>query len=73
MTIKIEKGVPLPSEPARRDPYPFDQMEIGDSFFVACTPGNRSVAVQASKFSKKSGRTFTVRRVEGGVRAWRLT
>lgn len=36
MTYKIEKGVPVPSRglPAKPIPYPFGEMELGDSFVV---------------------------------------
>ena len=68
--MKIEKGIPAPPAPAQRS-YPFAAMEIGDSFFVECASPCRSVRVQASKQSKRLGRTFTVRATEGGVRVWR--
>ena len=31
----IEKDVPMPSAGGRHRLYPFDQMEVGDSFFAA--------------------------------------
>lgn len=34
-TFKIEKGVPLGSRFFGDCPYPFHEMEVGDSFFVA--------------------------------------
>jgi hypothetical protein len=69
--IKIEKGVPLPSN--ARGPLsklPFEQMEIGDSVFF---PGKK--AAQMSGYLAKSrhlGKQFTARTLDGGCRIWRI-
>ena len=71
MTIKIEKGIPMPA-PYVRKRFPFDDMEVGDSFFVPdATP--RSIAGSVSQARKRlPGRMFNCRRVDGGTRVWRL-
>ncbi len=82
--VKVDKGVPVPDAraPGRPGKYPWEKMEVGDSFFVA---GCRS-----SKSSRGSGtilnlsvprarypdRKWVSRKVvEGGVtgvRVWRV-
>lgn len=69
--IEIEKNVPIPI----RHRYPFAQLEIGDSFFISDgNPTNinssRTQFVRTTEIGK--GRQFTCRKVEGGVRVWRI-
>lgn len=77
--IKIEKGISIP--PAHPRKYPFDKMDVGDSFFVpfeninAVTLYNRikSSAKQYSRMHHNGTRHFVGRilRKEGGIRIWR--
>lgn len=80
--IKIDKGVPMPTAATagRVKQYPFAEMDVGDSFFVATQggdirktqvriAGNASAARRANKAC--AGRKFATRQVEGGVRVWR--
>lgn len=69
-SIKIDKGVPVPNSYAKKHKYPFPELEVGDSFFVATSPGKLSS--QAWAMGKRLKRKFTVRAVEGGVRVWRI-
>jgi hypothetical protein len=64
----VEKGVPIP---LGRDKYPWERLDVGDSFFV---PGKtlRSLATQTSYAGKRFGRRFRIRLVDGGVRIWRI-
>jgi hypothetical protein len=66
MTIQIEKGVPMPA----RNKYPFAEMAVGDSFFVAGRSATE-ICGNISNARKKLGFKFTTRTVEGGVRVWR--
>jgi hypothetical protein len=51
--------------------YPFLLLNVGQSFFVPL--GDRkTISVCASRVGTRLQRQFTVRQVEGGVRAWRL-
>lgn len=69
---EIEKGIPAPSPQGERCKYPFRKMEVGDSFFVPCEHGNAiELAVRASA-RPRDEKKFTVSRVEGGVRVWRV-
>lgn len=75
MTIKIDKDVPLPEGAARSTTYPFEDMEINDSFFV---PGKNSdqLTNAASHWRKKNGWSFACRNTEEegvkGARVWRV-
>jgi hypothetical protein len=74
--IAIDKNVPLPQRtwggPGGRPPkYPWAEMEVGDSFFVLnATTDNLSAA--GTMAAKRSGRKFTTRKENGGVRVWRI-
>lgn len=74
--VLVEKGVPLPFRGTNVLRYPYDTMEVGDSFAL---PAGRYAAVSntAGSYGKKHGRTFAIRkRVEEGahvVRCWRTS
>ena len=68
--FEIEKNIPLKQITARAS-YPFAQMEIGDSFFAEGITVNRLTAA-AALHKKAHGRSFSVRKVEGGYRVWRV-
>lgn len=70
---QIEKNVPLP----KRRKYPFPEMVAGDSFFVPASVKEvdkirRRVSVVANGHHKNSRKRFTLRKVEGGIRVWRV-
>ena len=73
--LDIEKGIPLPDKNTQ---YPFNAMEVGDSFLVKCAV-NEMPRVKNSLFSAirkfsikhKSKSKFASRRVDGGIRVWR--
>ena len=73
----IEKNVPL-VEVVRRAggfKYPFDEMEIGDSFVVGDTVKQASAARTYASQRRKRGKSeawFTVRKAPDGYRCWRL-
>lgn len=66
MTIEVEKGIPMPDKVrARNGKYPWDTMEVGDSFFL---PGRtKKILVQ----KRLKPRIFRQAAVEGGLRVWR--
>ena len=64
--ITIDKNVPFPGR-ALRSTYPFKDMKVGDSFFV---PDRQTIFVRSAE--KGLGFTFRARRVDGGVRVWRV-
>lgn len=69
--FKIEKGIPAPRYSKGRGlKYPFDKMEVGDSF-LATGSKPHVVSSCASNFGKKNSKKFVTRIVDGGVRVWR--
>ena len=80
MAYKIEKDVPLSSYNIKSRKYPFDQMEVGDSFFAPYPDAKKArqnaLARNAGPYKKSPKhvdfqRHFVTRTVEGGVRIWR--
>lgn len=78
--FKIEKGVPAPGVDSRRTSrrYPFNEMKIGDSFFVPLN-GKEPIRVQSNVMSsartfRKTGAKFTssISHDPPGVRVWRV-
>lgn len=70
MTIKIDPGVPLTTSGTRRR-YPFRDMAVGDSFFV---PGMtcRDMRGALSRAKRETGWRFATRRVDNGLRIWKI-
>lgn len=67
--FKIEKHVP---PPAARRVYPFDKMDVGDSFFVPDETTWGSAASSARAYGANEGKRFATRAIDGGVRIWRI-
>lgn len=70
--FKIEKGIPL----KQRRSYPFEEMEVGDSFFVGFEEGNpnnvrAAVYSSASSYGSRHNKRFATRIQGDGVRVWR--
>lgn len=70
--FEIEKNIPAPiANPFAN--YPFDNMEINDSFYVeqAIVPHN-TVSARVSSYRKLNpNKNFTTKRDENGIRVWR--
>lgn len=76
---KIDKNIPIPnyeSKNGRGPAYPFEDMVIGDSLFEPMdglpTTIRSKVYSAATSYGKANGMKFKGRRVEGGVRVWRV-
>ena len=66
--IKIDKNVPMPSA----GKYPFGDMDVGDSFFVAGkTAAQMGGTMHFRKPKKFTTRTVTENGVKG-IRIWRV-
>jgi hypothetical protein len=69
--VSVEKDLPVP----RRNSYPWNDMEVGDSFFLNYCDNKRlmanRVAASMTAASKRLGRKFTLRTTSAGVRVWR--
>ncbi len=76
--IKIENDIPLPlMKSGRMIKYPIAELEVGQSFLVACAPEDSrkrimSISSLCGRQSKKTGRRYTCRVVQDGVRVWRF-
>lgn len=74
--IKIEKGLPMPRPNKRHGGvrrYPWQEMEVGDSFFVP-REGTSQKAIQALSCvtSKRwAPKRWATRTMPGGFRVWR--
>jgi len=64
MNYEIEKDVPIPATTKK---YPWNDMEVGDSFFI---PDGQPCA--SASHRKRYGEDHTTRKVEGGIRIWRV-
>ena len=85
MTIKIDKGIPIP--PRNRltpaSTADFEALEVGDSFAVpvpkeyAHKPtiwaGTNRLRNAAWQYAKRTGKKFTVRCLPGEIRVWRVS
>lgn len=65
--MQVEKNIPLPIR------YPFDEMEVGDSFELAPTMKRATVTVAAQRWGQKNGDAkFTIRKTGDTFRCWRI-
>lgn len=88
---EIEKGIPVPTRGKNahangRHFYPFEDMEIGDSFWVPDPAGHTCTKSAITAFASRSGWKFTLRgqaqdgrmnrvvgkKSERGTRVWRI-
>jgi len=71
-TVQIDKGVAMPGRGKSIDWTPLlDRLEVGDSFLLP--QGAKSAIGTAMKaFKDASGRSLASRKVEGGIRVWRV-
>lgn len=70
MMYKIEKGVPIPDRRLKIIKYPWETMDIGDSFFVE-GKHTRNLTGAAHNYGKNHNKIFSCRTVNNGVRVWR--
>lgn len=82
--FKVETGIKISGViPSGERPrfYPFVDMEVGDSFFIpegtvsdrgAVIDNTTVISSAAYNYSKFRGIKFSVRKVEGGFRCWRV-
>jgi hypothetical protein len=74
MSYDIEKGVPLPEKHVRWK-YPFEQLQAGESFFVA-NKDTTQMSALCKRAAKRLGHRFiTAKATKGeqsGVRVWRM-
>lgn len=75
--FKVEKNIPVAEVKYTEEIYPFSSLEIGDSFFVPYD-GNDPNYIRRKVFSascqagKRHGKKYTGRKLEHGIRVWRI-
>jgi hypothetical protein len=73
--VMVEKNIDMPVMRVTASKYPYDEMEVGDSFMV--TSERVSMINTMCGVNKKKGvelgMKFIAKRVEGGVRVWRIS
>lgn len=69
----IEKDVPIPATTAGRPATgsKWDALEVGDSVLLVGVT-QPSASARTGRTAKNLGRKFTTRKVDGGVRVWRV-
>lgn len=71
---KIENDIPVPPNRSKNARNAFTDavkaLDVGQSFFVEMLQAN--VCTRANIIAKATGRKFTTRKVEGGIRIWRV-
>lgn len=68
--FKIEKNIPQNLKSMRMQ-YPFDKMEIGDSFLVKGVEQGIKARSAAGNWGKVNGKKFSTRMTQDGYRVWR--
>jgi hypothetical protein len=69
----IDKGIPFPGAPIRHAKYPWQEMQVGDSFVhTESLRRARSAANNAGKQKKNQGKLFRAAMHDGAVRIWRM-
>ena len=69
-TISVDKKIPVIPR-AGSSIYPYSEMDVNDSFFVA-NGVMQTLANLNWRKGKVMGKKFIARKVEGGVRIWRI-
>jgi hypothetical protein len=75
--IVVEAGIPIPprTQLGRRSKYPFEDMDVGDSFFVAGRDGKNFGGTVTGARKRHPDMAFEMRTVKEdgviGVRVWR--
>ena len=72
--IKIEKGIPFPrytkNGRSTNRKYPWEEMEVGDSFFTEKKVG--TMASAAGHAGERLGMKFATKSENNGTRVWRI-
>lgn len=73
MTYQIEKNIPIPGHGNSGDQLEtLRALEIGDSFLILPPTTTNNVGGKMARVTRQTGREFAQRKVDGGVRVWRV-
>lgn len=76
MEFMLERGIKMPKRVSRKV-FPFSSMEIGNSFIITNKwieqnlNRRKDVYILHTNYAQKSGKSFSYRSVNGGIRVWR--
>ena len=68
VAFEIQKEIPLPPQFKRQNKYPWNEMEIGDSFLA---PHNGGLSASC-RMQSRNGKEFISRIECRGTRVWRV-
>jgi hypothetical protein len=70
--MDIQRGIPVPV--AKHSKYNFDDWEVGDSILLDTLEAADSAQTSAKAWADRrgNGAQFTRRKVEDGIRLWRI-
>jgi len=75
--VIVDKNVDMPVMRVTANKYPYDEMEVGDSFLIKSHLASKinTMCGLNKKRGLELGRKFIAKRVleEGGVRVWRIS
>lgn len=66
--VTIQKGIPIPHPKGRIPKYPWDDLDVGDSFLVHAKTGSGNLKYANFKYAPKH---FLSRKTTEGIRVWR--
>jgi hypothetical protein len=69
---KVETGYAVPVLRSSGGKYPFKTMQVGESFFVEGEENAKRMHSTVYNYGVRYGKKFVARKVEGGVRVWRM-
>ena len=74
---KVESNVAVPQAKGKKNVYPFNTLEVGDSFMIESSPEQltkmqRKMSAMCVMSGKRMGKKFITRRVDGGLRIFRI-
>lgn len=74
MPYVVEKGIPAPRihTGVRSRIYPFNVMDVGDSFGIASQEEAKRVTAAANHYGRNHNLKFSILKHEGAWRCWRL-
>jgi hypothetical protein len=70
--IKIESGIPIPERGRNYSDYPFERLEIGESFLFPEGTKRSTAGTSATYQGMKLKRKFVTRQTSKGIRCWRI-
>lgn len=71
-TVQIDKGMPMPGRKSPMDWTPLlGRLEVGDSFLLPGA-GKSAIGAAMKTFKDSTGKVLASRKVDGGIRVWRV-